>query len=108
MTADMAAGFLQLKQARVRWFLSINEQFLPIAARQSGKRTHRSLTIEGEEFEFSEGFTDLHTLSYQHILSGKGFGLNDARQSINTAYTIRNQEPVGLTGDYHPNLKNII
>lgn len=108
MTADMAAGFLQLKQARVRWFLSINEQYLPAAARQSGKRTYRSLTIEGEEFEFSEGFTDLHTVSYQHLLSGKGFGLNDARQSIITAHAIRNQAPVGLTGDYHPYLKNII
>lgn len=107
MNADSAAGFLQLKQARVRWFLSINEQHLPVTAKQSGKRTHRSLTIEGEEFEFSEGFTDLHTVSYQHILSGKGFGLNEARQSINTAFTIRNQAPVGLTGDYHPYLKNI-
>lgn len=105
---DMAGGFLQLKQARVRWFLSINEQTLPEQAKQAGKRTFRSLTIEGDEFEFSDGFTDLHTLSYKQIIEGKGFGLQDARQSIITAHAIRNQAAVGLKGDYHPYLKNII
>jgi UDP-N-acetyl-2-amino-2-deoxyglucuronate dehydrogenase len=108
LTHDMAAGFLQLKNARVRWFLSINEQNIPAKVHESGKRTYRSLTIEGDEFEFSEGFTDLHTRSYEHILSGDGFGLQDARQSINTVFNIRNQTPVGLTGDYHPSLKNIL
>ncbi|MCB9016578.1 MAG: Gfo/Idh/MocA family oxidoreductase [Lentimicrobiaceae bacterium] len=102
LTDDQAAGFLQLKQARVRWFLSINEKSLPESAIQAGKRTFRSLTIEGEEFEFSEGFTDLHTTSYRHILNGGGFGLEDARQSILTVFNIRNTQPVGLKGDYHP------
>lgn len=107
ITADMAAGFLQLKQARVRWFLSINEQHLPKNVKESGKRTFRSLSIGGNEFEFSEGFTDLHTLSYEQILSGNGYGLNDARNSIQTVFEIRNKESVGLTGEYHPCLKQI-
>jgi len=104
---DKAAGFLRLKNARIRWFLSIDEHTLPLTAIQAGKRTFRSITIEGEEFEFSEGFTDLHTLSYQNILSGNGFGLNDAMQSISTVYEIRNAEIVGLKGEYHPILKTI-
>lgn len=104
---DMAAGFLQLKKARIRWFLSINEQTLPQSVKTSGKRTYRSLTIEGEEFEFSEGFTDLHTRSYVDILSGGGFGLSDARQSIQTVFAIRNAVATGLTGEYHPYLKTI-
>lgn len=99
---DKAAGFLQLKKARVRWFLSIDDKSLPKSAIEAGKRTHRSLTIEGEEFEFSEGFTDLHTTSYMDILSGGGFGLEDARRSILAVYNIRNAQPVGLQGDYHP------
>jgi len=99
---DKAAGFLQLKNARVRWFLSIDEKSLPKTASDIGKRTYRSLTIEGEEFEFSEGFTDLHTTSYTDILSGGGFGLEDARNSIHTVYDIRNAKPLGLHGDYHP------
>jgi len=101
-----AAGFLRLKKARVRWFLSIDEKDLPENAVQNGKRTYRCLNIAGEEFEFSEGFTDLHTISYRDILSGGGFRLNDARNSIRTVYEIRNSKPVGITGDYHPFLKS--
>jgi UDP-N-acetyl-2-amino-2-deoxyglucuronate dehydrogenase len=63
--------------------------------------------VEGEEIEFSEGFTDLHILSYKEILAGKGFGLEEARQSVETAYLIRNAKPVGLQGEYHPMLKTI-
>lgn len=99
---DKAAGFLQLKKARVRWFLSIDGNSLPSEARNAGKRTYRSLNIEGEDFEFSDGFTDLHTTSYMDILSGGGFGLEDARRSIMAVYTIRNAAPIGLKGDYHP------
>ena len=101
-----AAGFLRLKKARVRWFLSIDEKDLPEIAVQNGKRTFRCLSISGEEFEFSDGFTDLHTTSYRDILSGGGFRLNDARNSIKTVYEIRNSKPVGITGDYHPLLKS--
>lgn len=69
-THDRAAGFLQLERARVRWFLSINEDTLPEEVKQKGQRTYRSITLEGKEIEFSEGFTDLHTRSYQQILNG--------------------------------------
>jgi UDP-N-acetyl-2-amino-2-deoxyglucuronate dehydrogenase len=100
-----AAGYLELENARVRWFLSIDYNDIPAKVKKSGKRTFRSITVDGEEIEFSEGFTDLHTLSYKEILAGRGFGLKDARQSVETAYTIRNAKPVGLQGEYHPFLK---
>ena len=102
---NKAAGYLELENARVRWFLSIDHNDLPEEAKKSGKRMFRSITVEGEEIEFSEGFGDLHTVSYREILDGKGFGLSDARQSVITAFTIRNSNPVGLVGDYHPMLK---
>ena len=101
-THDRASGFLQLERARVRWFLSINEDTLPDAVRTKGQRTYRSITMEGGEIEFSEGFTDLHTKSYQAILNGEGFNLREALPSIELAHQIRTQTPVGLKGDYHP------
>jgi len=103
---NKAAGFLELENARVRWFLSIDSHDLPESARESGKRTFRSISVEGEEIEFSEGFGELHTTSYKEIIAGNGFGLSDARQSVITAFTIRNSNPVGLVGDYHPLLKS--
>jgi UDP-N-acetyl-2-amino-2-deoxyglucuronate dehydrogenase len=103
---DKAAGFLQLKNARVRWYLSIDENDLPADIRNKGQRTFRSINISGSELEFSEGFTDLHTRSYENILDDQGFGLDEARNSIETVYNIRNQAPVGAKGDYHPFLKN--
>ena len=99
---DRVAGFLGLEKARVRYFLSINGDNLPENAVQGEKRTYRSIQIEGEEFEFSQGFTELHTESYRHILSGEGFGLDEVRNCINIVHTIRNAEPIGLKGDYHP------
>jgi UDP-N-acetyl-2-amino-2-deoxyglucuronate dehydrogenase len=102
-----AAGFLELENARVRWFLSLDYNDIPLPVKQSGKRTFRSITVNGEEIEFSEGFADLHTMTYKEILSGRGFGLRDARQSVETAYTIRNAKPIGLLGDYHPYLKSL-
>ena len=99
---DRVAGFLGLEKARVRYFLSINAENLPENAVQGEKRTFRSIRIEGEEFEFSEGFTELHTESYKHILSGEGFGLDEVRNCIGIVHDIRNAEPVGLRGDYHP------
>jgi UDP-N-acetyl-2-amino-2-deoxyglucuronate dehydrogenase len=103
---NKAAGYLELENARVRWFLSIDYNDLPKNSKEAGKRTFRSIVIEGEEIEFSEGFGELHTESYRKILDGNGFGLQDARQSVITAFTIRNSNPVGLVGDYHPMLKN--
>jgi UDP-N-acetyl-2-amino-2-deoxyglucuronate dehydrogenase len=99
---DAAAGVLHFDRARVRWFLSINAKHLPSAAKESGKRTHRSILIGGDAFEFSDGFTDLHTESYRDILSGGGFSIEDARQSIEMAHGIRHAAARGLQGDYHP------
>jgi UDP-N-acetyl-2-amino-2-deoxyglucuronate dehydrogenase len=104
---NKAAGYLELENARVRWFLSIDYNDIPDSVKETGKRTFRSITVDGEEIEFSEGFVDLHTLTYKEILAGRGFGLKEARQSVETAYTIRNSKPVGLKGDYHPILKTI-
>lgn len=87
--SDHASGFLELKRARVNWFLSINESHLPESVRAQGKRTYRSLRMDGAEVEFSEGFTDLHTTSYLEILKGHGFGLQEARPSIELAHQIR-------------------
>lgn len=102
MTHDRVAGYLELDQARVRYFLSINSDCLPENAVQGEKRTFRTIKIDGEEFEFSKGFTELHTESYRDILAGGGFGIEDARNAINTVFDIRNATPIGLKGDYHP------
>jgi UDP-N-acetyl-2-amino-2-deoxyglucuronate dehydrogenase len=102
---EKAAGFLQLERANVRWVLSIDENMLPADIREKGQRTYRSIKMENSEIEFSDGFTDLHTDSYKHILSGQGFGLEEARSSIETVYNIRNAKPIGLIGDYHPLLQ---
>ena len=102
-----AAGYMELENARVRWFLSIDYKDIPDNVKETGQRTFRSITVDGKEIEFSKGFTDLHTLTYQEILAGRGFGLKDARQSVESAYIIRNAKPAGLQGDYHPFLKKI-
>lgn len=101
-THDRAAGYLEFERARVRWFLSINYEVLPEEIKAKGQRTFRSITIEGEELEFSGGFTDLHTRVYEGIIKGEGYGLEDARQAIEIVHKIRNTNPIGLKGDYHP------
>jgi UDP-N-acetyl-2-amino-2-deoxyglucuronate dehydrogenase len=87
--ADHASGILQLENANVKWFLSINYDHIPHAIKQKGKRTFRSLQMEGEEIEFSDGFTDLHTRSYEEILKGNGFGIEDAAKSLALSSAIR-------------------
>ena len=99
---DKAAGFLELKKARVRWFLSINKSYIPKKIQEQGSQTYRSIIINGKEIEFSGGFTDLHTLSYEQILLGNGFDLKQALPSIKLVHDIRNSIPIGLKGDYHP------
>jgi UDP-N-acetyl-2-amino-2-deoxyglucuronate dehydrogenase len=99
---DAHAGYLHLSNAHVRWFLSVNEDHLPEEIKTRGQRTYRSIILDGEELEFSHGFTDLHTRSYEHILEGPGFGLEDSRKSIEIVSTIRNLSPTGLCGEYHP------
>jgi len=101
-THDRAAGYLEFKQARVRWFLSINEELLPQKAKEKGQRTYRSITVNGKEIEFSDGFFDLHTKSYQNIIAGNGFGLADAKASVQLTHDIRNASLSPLQGDYHP------
>ena len=87
--ADHAAGYLELEKARVKWSLSINEDHLPAEIKLKGKRTYRSLKMDGAEIEFSDGFTELHTQSYKEILAGRGFGLAEAKPSIELAFQLR-------------------
>lgn len=102
MSHDRAAGYMELEKARVRWFLSINADTLPDEAKSAGKKTYRTLTIDGDGFEFSDGFTDLHTTSYQHILDGHGFGLDEARNSVDLVYSIRHMELKKDSDKKHP------
>ncbi len=99
---DRVGGYLEFERARVRYFMSINADTLPKECIEAGKRTYRKIEMEGTEIEFSEGFTELHNLSYKNILAGNGFGLEDARNCIQIVHDIRNATPVGLKGDYHP------
>jgi UDP-N-acetyl-2-amino-2-deoxyglucuronate dehydrogenase len=99
---DCASGYLELERARVRWFLSINAEHLPEAQRAKGQRTYRSITVGGKEVEFSEGFTDLHTASYSEIIAGGGYGLEDAKPSVQIVQMIREAQLSPLKGDYHP------
>lgn len=103
--ADKAAGFLQLERARVRWYLSLDSNDIPFIAKGKGMRTYRSITIEGEEIEFSDGFTNLHTETYRHILDGGGFGIDVSKPCILLTHDLRNATPIGKKGDYHPFLK---
>ena len=91
-TAETASGKLELERANVNWFLSIDANTLPDEVKQAGKRTFRSLTIDNEAFEFSEGFTELHTRSYEEILKGNGFPVEEARKSIELVHAIRNKK----------------
>jgi len=100
--SQKAAGYLELERARVRWFLSVDYNDVPNEVKLKNQRTYRSIMVEGKEIEFSEGFTDLHTKTYNEILQGKGFGLADSKPSIQTVYDIRNAKPIGIVGDYHP------
>ncbi|MBU5638026.1 Gfo/Idh/MocA family oxidoreductase [Geomonas sp. Red69] len=97
------AGFLELENARVRWFLSVGREDLPEEALRAGKTTYRSLTLNGEAFEFSEGFTDLHTEVYRNILAGEGFGLDAVRPAIDLVYNLREARPAPATPSHgHP------
>ncbi len=105
LKSDKASGFLQLKNANVRWYLSVDKGDLPEYAVQNNQSTYRSITVDGEEIEFSGGFTDLHTESYKSILNNNGFGIAHARNSIEIAHLIRNQKKTSKPGDKHPFLK---
>jgi UDP-N-acetyl-2-amino-2-deoxyglucuronate dehydrogenase len=100
-----AGGFLELEHARVRWFLSIKRDDLPQDPEPGKPAAYRSMTINDEEIDFSCGLTDLHTKSYQEILNGRGFALQDTKPSVEIVSTIRRAKTIGLKGDYHPLLK---
>ncbi|MEI8060148.1 MAG: Gfo/Idh/MocA family oxidoreductase [Ferruginibacter sp.] len=89
-TADTAKGNLVLEKANVNWMLSIDANTLPAEIKATGKRTYRTLSIDGDEFEFSEGFTELHTKSYEEIIKGNGFGIGETRAAIQLVHEIRN------------------
>lgn len=100
--SDVNSGFLEFKHARVRWFLSVNYDYIPNDVKTKGQRTYRSIKVDGEEVEFSGGFTDLHTASYRHILDGDGFGLEEARKSIEIVSNIRESSTVQSNSNAHP------
>ncbi|SMF16951.1 MULTISPECIES: UDP-N-acetyl-2-amino-2-deoxy-D-glucuronate oxidase [unclassified Pseudomonas] len=102
-----AAGYLEYEKARVRWFLSIDADDLPESVKGK-KPTYRSITVDGDEIEFSEGFTDLHTTSYREILAGRGYGIQDARHCVETVNTIRSSVIVTPQNDEgHPFLATL-
>ena len=102
-TPNWCSGVLFFKRARVRWFLSIDSKYLPDNIKKKGQTTYRSILIDNEELDFTYGFTDLHTLTYQHILKGQGLGLNEAKPSIEIVHHIRNAElSKAILADTHP------
>ncbi|UAB91610.1 Gfo/Idh/MocA family oxidoreductase (plasmid) [Ruegeria sp. SCSIO 43209] len=101
-----AAGYLEFEHARCRWFLSLDINDVPADAREAGARTYRSITINEEEVEFSGGFADLHTRSYEEILKGNGFGLNENRPAIGMVNYIRNAPIEARKGEQHPKLNS--
>jgi UDP-N-acetyl-2-amino-2-deoxyglucuronate dehydrogenase len=101
-TDTKAAGYLEYEKARVRWFLSVDVEDVPAEQVAKGQRTYRSITVDGDEIEFSGGFTDLHIRSYEEILAGRGFGLEQNRTAISTVAAIRDANALGLQGDFHP------
>lgn len=104
-TTTRIGGYVELEKARVKWFLSIDKNDLPKQAVAEGKTTYRSLTMDGDEIEFSGGFTDLHTVVYDEVLKGGGFGLADARPSVELVHKVREAQPIGLNPNSHPFLK---
>ena len=107
-TPDANSGILALKNANVRWFLSVNYDYIPQEIKAQGQTTFRSITVDGDEIEFSGGFKDLHTTSYEEILKGNGFGLDDAYGSIDIVSQIRVMQPIGLKGEFHPYAKKVM
>jgi UDP-N-acetyl-2-amino-2-deoxyglucuronate dehydrogenase len=104
--AERMSGYIELEKARVRWFLSVDHHDLPDPVKAARKTTFRSITVDGQEIEFSEGFTDLHTRVYEKTLAGDGFGIADARSSIELTHRIRHAEISLFDACVHPFLKS--
>lgn len=107
-TPSRTSGFIELKNANVQWFLSINKEDLPLQAINKGKSTFRSVTVDGVEIEFSDGFTDLHTRVYEETLAGNGFGLDEARPSIQLVHEIKNSKLSNNKDYVHPFVSKIL
>jgi UDP-N-acetyl-2-amino-2-deoxyglucuronate dehydrogenase len=103
--SERMSGFVEFERAKVRWFLSVDRGDLPVQIEPGKPQTYRSITVDGEEIEFSGGFTDLHTRVYERTLAGQGFGIEDARPSIELTYRIRNAELSPWDDMAHPLLK---
>jgi len=101
-TPTKAAGYLEYERARVRWFLSLDVGDVPQAERAKGRRTHRAVVANGEDIEFSDGFTELHTRIYEEILEGRGFGVEENRVAIETVTQIRTAPLASLSELSHP------
>ena len=104
---NKAAGYLEYERARVRWFLSIDANDLPDEVKGK-KATYRNIDISGEQLEFSDGFTDLHTVSYQEILAGRGYGLDAARHAVETVDVIRTASLTSINSDVHPFVRRLV
>ena len=105
-THDRASGIMHLEKANVRWFLSINYNLIPEVEKLKGKRTYRSIAVDGEDIEFSHGFTELHTDSYDAILKGSGYRIGDTREAIQIVQEIRQMKTTSLQSEYHPLVKH--
>jgi UDP-N-acetyl-2-amino-2-deoxyglucuronate dehydrogenase len=99
---DRASGYLELSKARVRWFLSLNKEDLPMEVASAGKRTYRCIQINGQPFDFTDGFEKLHTRLYEDTLAGNGFSIEDSRHAIEIVYGTRQAIPQPSRGEHHP------
>jgi UDP-N-acetyl-2-amino-2-deoxyglucuronate dehydrogenase len=108
-SAEKMSGYLELEWADVTWFLSVDRADLPEGYAESGRPAYRSLTMNGREIEFSEGFTELHTAAYREILAGRGFGLHDAKPSVELVYALRAAPTISAYAERaHPQLKQTL
>jgi UDP-N-acetyl-2-amino-2-deoxyglucuronate dehydrogenase len=106
-SGSRAAGHIELDRANITWFLSIEASDLPVTPKPGDPATYRSVTVDGEEVEFSGGFSDLHTRVYEETLAGRGFGIEDARPSVDLVHAIRHTEPVRPSGPHHPLVERV-
>jgi len=108
INSDIASGFLQLKNANVKWFLSTNYMYLPDSYKKKNIRTFRQMIVDGDEFEFSKSFNNLHSLSYNKIINGLGFEIKEVSKAVNLTSTIRNSKIKSLSNDFHKKCLEVI
>jgi len=103
----MASGYMELEKANVKWVLSVDRKYLPQSAIDKNMTTYRSITVDGDEIEFSGGFTDLHTKVYKEAVAGNGYGLEDARTAVRIVDQLRSQSPMGVQHNSHEMIKEL-